>query len=113
MQLRRRKRTMQQWRDNLECELPLVPEGAEEVEDYERFADCAEEGGDGGEEEEAGEEEVAGWEGPVEDYGDVGEEFADYVECSYYPRPLAESLNLHKDDPSVSALPPYIDIQRV
>jgi hypothetical protein len=61
MQLRRAKRTMQQGRDDFECELPLIPEGAEEVEDNDAFADCAEEGGDRRAEEEAGQEEVAGW----------------------------------------------------
>ena len=61
----------------------MRPEGAEEVEDDERFGDGAEEGGGEGEEEEAGEEEVAVGVEAVEDDGDVGEEFADYVESAF------------------------------
>ena len=52
---------MQHRRYDLEGELPLGPEGAEEVEDDKGFGDGAEEGGAEGEEEEAGEEEVPGW----------------------------------------------------
>lgn len=73
---------MQHRRNDFKCELPLRPEGAEEVEDYEGFGKGTEEGGDGGEEEESGEEEVAGGVQAVEDYGDVREEFAYDVECA-------------------------------
>ncbi len=83
MQLRRAEGTMQDRGDDLESELPLRPEGAEEVEDDEGFGNGAEEGGGEGEAEEAGEEEVAGWVDAVEDDGDVGKEFADYVEGAW------------------------------
>ena len=71
---------MQDGGDDFEGELPLRPEGAEEVEDDESFGDSAEEGGGEGEEEEAGEEEMVGGVEAVEDDGDVGKEFADDVE---------------------------------
>lgn len=74
---------VQYGRDDLEGELPLRPEGAEEVEDDEGFGESAEEGGGEGEAEEAGEEEVVGWAQPVEDDGDVREELADYVKGAW------------------------------
>lgn len=73
---------MQDGRDDFEGELPLGPEGAEEVEDDEGFGDGAEQGGGEGEGEEAGEEAVVRRAQAVEDDGDVGEEFADDVECA-------------------------------
>lgn len=84
MYLCRAECDMQERRDDFEGELPLIPEGAEEVEDDEGFGEGAEEGGAGAEEEEAGEEEVAGRVDAVEDHGDVGEEFADDVEGTPY-----------------------------
>jgi len=82
MQLRRTKRTMQHRRHDLEGELPLGPQRAEEVEDDGGFGEGAEESADEGEEEEAGEEEVGCWAQSVEDYGYVGEEFAYDIECT-------------------------------
>lgn len=82
MQLRRAERDMQQRSHDLERQLPLRPEAAEEVEDDDCFGEGAEGGGDAGEEEESGEEEVPCGVDAVEDYGDVGEEFADDVECA-------------------------------
>ena len=57
----------------------MRPEGAEEVENDQGFGNGAEEGGGEGEAEEAREEEVASRVKTVEDDGDMGEEFADYV----------------------------------
>lgn len=82
MQLRRTKRTMQHRRHDLEGELPLGPQRAEEVEDDGGFGEGAEESAGEGEEEEAGEEEVGCWAQPVDDYGYVGEEFAYDIECA-------------------------------
>ena len=83
MHLRSAKRAVQDGRHDLERELPLRPEGAEEVEDDEGLGEGAEEGGGEGEGEEAGEEEVAARAEAVEDDGDVGEEFADDVEGAW------------------------------
>lgn len=83
MHLRSAERDVQDGRHDPERELPLVPEGAEEVEDDEGFGEGAEEGGQGAEEEEAGEEEVAGGVDAVENHGDVGKEFADDVEGTW------------------------------
>ena len=74
---------MQHGRYDLEGELPLRPEGAEEVEDHEGFGYGAEEGGAEGEEEEPREEEVSGRVEAVQDDGNVGTEFADYVEGAW------------------------------
>lgn len=52
MQLRRRESAVQHRRHDLESQLPLAPQTAEEVHDNERLADCAEQGRDAGEEEE-------------------------------------------------------------
>lgn len=49
MHLRSAKRAVQDGRHDLERELPLGPEGAEEVEDDEGFGEGAEEGGGEGE----------------------------------------------------------------
>lgn len=84
VQLGRAEGAVQDGRDDLEGELPPGPEGAEEVEDDEGFGQGAEEGGGGGEAEEAGEEEGAGGVEAVEDDGDVGEEFADDVEGAWF-----------------------------
>ena len=83
MHLCRAERAVQDRCDYFESELPLRPEGAEEVEDDKGFGHGAEEGGGEGEDEEAGEEDVAGWVEAVEDDGDMGEEFADYVEGAW------------------------------
>lgn len=82
MDLRGAERNVQYRRPDLEGQLPLLPQAAEEVEDDDCFAQGAEGGDDAGEEEEPREEEVRGRVDAVEDDGDVGEKFADDVECS-------------------------------
>ena len=80
VQLRSRESAVQDGRDDLESDGPPLPEAAEEVEDDQGFKDGAGEGGETSDKEEAAEEVVAGWVDAIEDYGAVGEEFANNVE---------------------------------
>lgn len=65
MQLRRRERTMQHRCYDLEGQLPLAPQAAEEVHDDYRLAKGAKSRGYAGEEEQSREEDVAGGVDPV------------------------------------------------